>query len=465
VLSVLRRVAAVFLGSTRTLRSRIVLALTVGGLAVCAVFALATYSVSREYLLNFRQHSVLRQAYVDANFLRAQLATAGVTPAQALAALSPAGSTSVLVRHQGTWSSSVLDVGPDAVPPSLLAAADRGTVGYVPTRTGEGPALAVAVPLIGDGVTVYEIAPLVELQTTLTLLMTILSIGTFVGTALAAVVGLWARQRVLRPLDPVASTAAAIAAGDLERRLPGTADPDLVTIVGAFNSMVEVLQQRIERDARFAADVSHELRSPLTTLVGSVDLLNARAAALPERSRQLLCLVTEELGRFQRLLEDLLELARYDAVGPTVRREPVDLAELVVDVLVRSGHPPDLLEVAGADATVVSANRMMLERAVANLLDNADRHAGGPTRVGISCREDALWITVDDAGPGILPEDRERVFERFATGRGPRRSRSGVGLGLALVDETARGHGGAAWCVDSPEGGARMILRLPLETS
>ena len=110
------------------------------------------------------------------------------------------------------------------------------------------------------------------------------------------------------------------------------------------------------------------------------------------------------------------------------------------------------------------ADKNSLERAVRNLLDNADRHAGGPRRVEVQRRDDAVVLAVDDAGPGVPVEDRERIFERFARGAGAaRRSLPGAGLGLAIVAETAARHGGAAWVADGPDGGARFCLSLPAE--
>lgn len=444
---------------TGTLRSRIFATLAVGGFAISGLFAGATYSIARGYLTEQRHRVVLRQTYADADFLRHQLGTTGTSPAEALAALSAAGALAVLVEQDGRWSSSALDVGPDVLPAEVRRRAGEGEVVYAPTRAAGGPALAVGVPLPGVHAVMFEVAPLTELRTTLRLLSMVLSAGTVVATGLAVLVGLWARRRILQPLDHIAATAAAISGGDLDRRLPGTDDPDLVTMVASFNSMVDALRQRLERDARFAADVSHELRSPLTTLVGSVDLLNARSGELTPRAREILRLVTDELDRFQRLLEGLLDLARGDAGVNHLSFEPTDLATLVAEVLRRSRRPADLLEADGE--TLVRGDRQSLERVVRNLLDNADRHGGGAVRVSVTGASADVLLSVDDAGPGIPAGDRDRVFERFATGGGPRRSGSGSGLGLALVRETARRHGGAVWCAESSAGGARFVLRLP----
>jgi signal transduction histidine kinase len=144
----------------------------------------------------------------------------------------------------------------------------------------------------------------------------------------------------------------------------------------------------------------------------------------------------------------------------------VSAAAVVREVLARTGRPAGLLRADPDADTTVRADKNRLERAVRNLLDNADRHAGGPCAIEVRCREATVVLHVDDAGPGIPPADRERVFERFV--RGPRAARGslpGAGLGLAIVAESAARLGGAAWCSASPQGGARFSLALPLGTS
>jgi signal transduction histidine kinase len=311
----------------------------------------------------------------------------------------------------------------------------------------------------------YEVAPLRELQGVLRTLAAVLGAGALTATAAGAGFGGWASRRVVQPLEQVAGAATKIAAGELTTRLASTGDPDLVAIVGSFNTMVDALATRIERDARFVGDVSHELRSPLTSLITSVEVLSARRAELSPRARQALDLVEGQLTRFRDTLEDLLELARLD--NGTSGDEPplVPLGALVREVLAAGGRPAEMLTAEDDDRTAVRADKRRLERAVRNLLDNADRHAGGPCAVRVERRDGTVLLTVDDVGPGVPPSDRERIFERFA--RGPsaaRGSMPGAGLGLAIVAETAAQQGGAAWCSASPCGGARMSLSLPAAT-
>ena len=308
-----------------------------------------------------------------------------------------------------------------------------------------------------------------ELQRTLNTLAWVL--GTFAALTVlgAALLGRWAAGRVVAPLDDIAGTAARVAGGDLSNRLPTTEDPDLVTLVGSFNAMVDALTERIERDARFTADVSHELRSPLTTLTTSVQLLERRRDELPERHPR--------AGRPARFRGRAVPAGgrRPARARPAGRRErtarratarwstratscarPSRPAAGPTDLL--AGRPPD-------QPAPVDVDKLQLARALVNLFDNADRHGSGvdggrrcgapaaPTR---TCRSSST--TPDPASP---PHDRERIFERFVRG-GSRGSLPGTGLGLSLVAETMRAHGGSVHVEDVPGGGARFVLRLPV---
>ncbi|WP_280472160.1 sensor histidine kinase [Nocardia cyriacigeorgica] len=281
-----------------------------------------------------------------------------------------------------------------------------------------------------------------------------------VAATLGAAVGIWVGRRVLRPLRDVAEAAAKIASGDVGIRLPDTHDQDLASTVDSFNRMVDSLQRRIDREHRLFGDVSHELRTPLTTLTASVEVLNRHRDDLPERSRRALALVTAEVDHLRRLLDDLLALARVEAGMHHGDADPLSVAELLTHTLRDSRHPVQLLTVA--EDVVVRGRKLELERAVVNLLENADRHGGGVVAVTVHRAGGHAVIAVDDAGPGVPPADRDRIFERFATARTSRRTADGgTGIGLALVAETVATHKGTVECGARPGGGARFTIRLP----
>ncbi|WP_164704308.1 sensor histidine kinase [Blastococcus litoris] len=445
------------------LRARIVLGYAAGTLIVSIVLVSVTFLLARSYLLDQREASLTRQAFADANVLDSRLATAGTEAGDVLEELVPSGGADVVLRSGDSWYSSSLDIGARDVPDELRDLVADEPAASVVVETADGPRLIVGLALPSADVEFYEVAPLTELRQVLSTLAAVLGAGALVATAAGTAFGVWASRRAVQPLEQVAGAATRIAGGELTARLAATDDPDLVGIVASFNSMVDALSARIERDTRFVGDVSHELRSPLTTLVTSVEVLGGRREELSPRGREALRLVEGELDRFRRTLDDLLQLARLDGAA-AADAQPVCMAALVRQVLADSGRPADLLRTTEADTTV-RGDKTSLERAVTNLLDNADRHAEGASAVAVERREAAVVVIVDDAGPGVSTADRERIFERFARGpRAARRSLPGAGLGLAIVAETAARHGGAAWCSDGPDGGARFTLSVPAAT-
>lgn len=451
----------------RGLRARVMLSFGLGALLVSTTFAVVSYSVASSYLVRQRETTVTRLAFSDANFVRDRFATAGVRVPDILTAVDPPEQTSVVIRRDQRWYASALKTDVEDIPDSLRKKVAAGNTANIRAEIDGKPSFVIGVPL-DDDTLFFEIAVLEELQDTLRILGIVLGAGALGAALVGAGVGIWASRSVVRPLNDVAGTAAQIAAGQLDTRLAATRDPDLATIVGSFNSMVDTLQQRVERDARLAADVSHELRSPLTTLVASVDVLNGRRAELSERGQRALDLVTDELDRFRRLLDNLLELARMDAgldsPGGGPDQESFPLFDLLSHTLVRYGHSARLL--SGDTEVQVSGNKVRLERVFANLFDNADRHADGLTAVSVRLEQDRVLVLVDDDGPGVPRAERDHVFERFATGPSARGSSTGTGLGLTLVSETVAAHGGAVWCTDRPgDGGARFVVSLPKDTS
>jgi signal transduction histidine kinase len=255
--------------------------------------------------------------------------------------------------------------------------------------------------------------------------------------------------------------------------------------------MVDQLQERIEREARFNSDVSHELRSPLTTLAASLEVLEAGRDDLPARSQSALRLLSDDLHRFQRMVADLLEMSRADAGPVDVFLEEVNVAELVQrSVEVGFGHmdvhrpgagsgtaataaadtngaagPPDVRVDPAVSTWRVGVDKRRFERVMVNLMENADHYGGGVTEILVAPGEgEHVEVTVDDAGPGIDPLERLKVFERFYRGSasGRRGTGTGTGLGLALVHEHMRVMQGDVRVESSPVGGARFVLTLPV---
>ena len=447
------------------LRARLVVSFGVGGLLLATFLAMLTYSLARSYLVGQRERAAVRAARANAAAVAVRLRSSdgelrGVL--DALARRSGQDAESFLVVDGELFGARASTV-PERLPASFVAAVSAGEPVRQRIRAPQ-PRLALGVPIAGSGAAYVEVVNLGELERTLRTLSNALLAAAAVNCVAFAGLGWVVSRRVLSPVRDVAGAAAAIAEGRLGTRLDVGPDRDLQPLADSFNAMADALQRRIERDARFTADVSHELRSPLTALATSFSVLEAHQDEMTERPRHATRLLAHEIVRFTRLVEDLLEMARADA-GLALELEEVRLDDLVRQTLDRTPYAAVPLDATAAP--VVLADKRRLDRVLVNLLDNAAHHGGGAVRVGVCAAGGRARIEVDDAGPGVAPEQREHVFERFARGTvgADRRKGRGAGLGLALVSEHVRAHGGTVAVTDRPGGGARFVIELPLAPS
>jgi signal transduction histidine kinase len=250
-----------------------------------------------------------------------------------------------------------------------------------------------------------------------------------------------------------------VARGRLDARLQAEDDRDLGGLARSFNQTAADLERRVAADARFAGDVSHELRTPLMTMLNSMQLIQNHRAELPGPVREPVELLGDDLERFRRLVIDLLEISRDDG-GDQGSREIVRIADLV-RAAANATAGRDVTTVASeAEGLTLQADKRRLERVIANLVENAEDHAGGCKGVTVEAGGLGVVILVDDAGPGIAETDRDRIFERFGRGETSNTSR-GVGLGLAIVARHVQWHHGTIRVTDRPSGGARFIIELP----
>lgn len=449
----------------RGLRVRVVVSFAIGGLLVSSTLAVITYALADRYLLGQRERNAQRQTFLNARALRDELRSADTDPSSALAALElPSNSSSVLHRGHAWYGTSVA-AGRASIPESLRQLVASGSSGHQRIETRAGPALAIGVPIGGLPATYFEIVSLHELDATLTVIRNALLGAAGATTVAAALLGLWAARRVLQPLREVSRVASDIAGGELGLRLHTNDDPDLDPLVVSFNRMVDALQQRIDRDARFASEVSHELRSPLTTLSASADVLESRAPRLAPDVREPIELLAAEVRRFERLVTELLELTRAEAGVDALVTEPVNIGELILHAVAVTDADEFLVDIEPSLAEhPVLTDKRRLSRVLANLLENARTHGDRTTSVRATTRGTFVRLEVEDNGPGVAPADREHIFERFARGAaaGRRGSASGTGLGLALVAEHVRLLGGMVWVEDGTGGhGARFVVEFP----
>jgi signal transduction histidine kinase len=281
----------------------------------------------------------------------------------------------------------------------------------------------------------------------------------------AAGLGAWLLAgRALRPVEAIRTEVESITGSTLDRRVPVPSSGDEVARLAAtMNAMLDRLEDASNRQQRFVADASHELRSPVTAIRTELEV--AQRTAGPDDWPAVAARLLGEEARLEAVIADLLLLASLDEVTPTPEAVTIDLTELVQEEVRR--RAPDgavAVEVDAPASVAVRGNRTQLRRAVANLLDNAGWHARTSVRVAVHDRDGRARVLVDDDGPGIPTADRERVFERF-TRLDEHRARDGqaggAGLGLSLVRGIVDRHGGTARVETAPLGGARVVIDLP----
>jgi signal transduction histidine kinase len=460
------------------LRTRIMAMFVIGALLLSLFLAAVAYSFTRSSLINQREQTSTEQAYRNARVAQREL-TAGSSNSSANAIidqLQQVGVSQAAINIDGEWSSPSAKFASDLIPASMQTKVlvDGDPAKMILSFDGV-PTLVIGVPLESSKPAAYfEFADLSDANTTLRNVGLSLLFGGMITTLAGALAGMIAAKRAIRPLGDAAQAAKAIAGGRLDTRLENTDDHDLQLLSTAFNDMAEALQNRVERDARFASDVSHELRSPLMTLAASVEVMQARRDEMPERAQAALDLLVGDVVRFQGLVEDLLEISRFDAGAIRLHLEDLLVAEFVRQAVAVSSLPQTKLSVSDrAEGLIMHGDRRRLARVVANLIDNARVHGGGEPEITVIEAEGEgeplahVWIVVEDHGPGVPVEERTLVFERFARGAvaGRRSSSDGAGLGLSLVEEHVRMHGGSVWVEDRADGepGARFVLELPAE--
>jgi signal transduction histidine kinase len=314
-----------------------------------------------------------------------------------------------------------------------------------------------------DPATVYVATSLKLADGTTVLVRSSLLVGAPLLLALVAAMTWMAVGRSLRPVEAIRSEVADISSSDLTRRVPVPAGNDEIGLLaGTMNAMLDRLQSAAERQRRFVADASHELQSPLAAVRTDLEvaLAHPQQTRWPDAARRLL----EQNIRMQRLVSDLLFVARSDGNPARSHPRPVDLHEVVLDETTQLACGTAVrVDTSAVRPAFVLGRRDDLARAVRNLLDNAARHATCTVRVALGCEDGVVRLVVADDGPGVRPEDRDRIFERFTRlDHARHRSTGGTGLGLAIVHDIVAQHHGSVAVQDS-DVGARFVLTLPAD--
>jgi signal transduction histidine kinase len=336
---------------------------------------------------------------------------------------------------------------------------ERGTV-----ETGAGEVRYLAVPVNVSGrrrgafVVTADLGAEREEVTESVRVTAGVSLGVlFLASGLAFLVA----GRVLNPLRDLTETARSITDADLTRRIDVSGSGEIAELARTFNDMLDRLEAAFATQRAFVSDASHELRTPITIVRGHLELLGDD----PDERRDTVALVTDELDRMTRFVEDLLTLARAETAD-FVRREALDLDVLTEELMAKVAGLADRdWQFDGTGNGVVVADRQRLTQAVMSLAQNAVEHTAPGDRIALGSAladgQARLWVA--DSGPGVAPADRDRIFERFARAGGSRRRSDGAGLGLAIVRAIAEAHGGRVELDSRPGHGAQFTLVIPTD--
>ena len=345
-------------------------------------------------------------------------------------------------------------------PDEVQAVADGRRGAFFSDEDVDGTHVRVLTQRAGPNLAVQLARPLTEVDDALANLRLGLLLGSLAVIALAAFLARYATRHAVRPVTDLTETAEHVArTRDLSRRIEAQGGDELARLAASFNTMLEALDDSQRAQRRLVADASHELRTPLTSLRTNLEVLG-RPGALPEADRERLradlVAQIEELGE---LVGDLIELAR-DGEPNGEPDEELRLDELVATAVERARrHAPGIAFATALEPCMVTGARGRLDRAVANLLDNAAKWSPPGGTVEVALRDGEL--TVRDHGPGIAAGDLPHVFDRFYRATAAR-GRAGSGLGLAIVRHVAEGHGGTVRAEAAPGGGALLRLALPV---
>ncbi|MGI5211444.1 ATP-binding protein [Plantactinospora sp. CA-290183] len=384
-----------------------------------------------------------------------------------------------LVLYRGQRSRGSLD--PTVIPPELRAAVRGGRVVWQRVSREGLPELIIGTQVMierpdgagtASGLEVYVLRSLSAEQQSIDRLALVAWLTGGMSMLLAVLLAMLAARSVLRPVRDLRRAAHRLGEGDLRTRLEVRGADELAAVARTFNHTAEALERqvgelrRMEADARrFVADVSHELRTPLAAMTAVTEVLEEEAPWLPGDAGRAASLVSQETQKLTRLVNDLIEVSRFDAGAAALALDEVDVAEAVRSTLRARGWA-DRVETDLSAGVCARLDPRRLDVMVANLVGNALRHGAPPVSVRLRPEPDAIVIEVADRGPGLDPEVLPQVFDRFYKADRARARSEGSGLGLAIARENARLHRdgerrGSLTAGNRPEGGAVFVLRLP----
>ncbi|NKE60973.1 HAMP domain-containing histidine kinase [Lentzea sp. PSKA42] len=442
----------------RGLKPRLMAAFLLLTLLGAVAAAGASYATARNLLLEDAQDGFMNPLVEDVRNYAPRLT---VPPAQQ--DLDDFGSYlrgSATVVFQGLRSRN----GPDlsVVPAEMreTAKSSRTVIWQRRTDLAE-PYVVIGIPLLrtdgtATGVEVWAMTSLGATQTAIDSFSTAAWVGVSLVLPLALGLALFTARGVLRPVRRLGAAARALGSGRLDTRVDERGSDELSDLARTFNRAAEQLEASQAASRRFVADVSHELRTPLTAMNAVTAVLDEDADSLPEDTAVAARLVSAETRKLTRLVNDLMEISRFDEGRNLLELDEWDISTAVRDTLAARGWTSSV-EASLPEGVVGRVDRRRLDVIVANLVGNALKHGGAG--VGVTVRPGV--IEVSDSGPGIPTDALPHIFDRFYKADTARSRSEGSGLGLAIAWENARLHGGTIEAANAPSGGAVFTLRLP----
>ncbi|MCX5204236.1 HAMP domain-containing histidine kinase [Streptomyces sp. NBC_00237] len=348
------------------------------------------------------------------------------------------------------------------------------------------PYLTIAIPtvfkttsqttVLPTGLVVYAVMRMSDEQINVDALLTAARNGALPGLAVALLPGLIAARSVLRPVRELRRAARSMGSGQLDTRIQVRGSDELAELARTFNESagnlehsVRELRQAEARARRFASDVSHELRTPLAGMLAVTEVLDEDAGRLDGDTARAVRLISAETGKLAVLVEDLIEISRFDARAAELNADELDAAEAIRKTLANRHWTDGRFRTELPDGIRVRLDPRRFDLVVANLVGNALRHGAAPVTVRLrrgtgSDGTPVLVTEVADSGPGIRPEVLPHIFDRFYKADAARTRSAGSGLGLAIAAENVRLHGGEIRAGNLPEGGAVFTVEIPLFT-
>ncbi|MEV0677350.1 ATP-binding protein [Actinosynnema sp. NPDC050436] len=427
----------------KSLRTRLLIAFVVLCGVTAAVVAGVTYVRARTVLLEKAQvaaveaftEKVARMTELNADLLSDRFSAA-------------------VILHRGRAVQGGLD--PSAVSPELRARVASGEVSWQRVVVGGRAGLVMGMRV--SDVEFYSARTMDDEQRDIRELALVAWLAAGCSMVVAVLLALLAARSVLRPVRELREAARRLGEGDLTTRVAVRGSDELAGVAATFNTTAEALERQVADARRFVADVSHELRTPLAAMTAVTDVLDEEAEHLPGDAGTAARLVAQETRNLTRLVDDLMEISRFDSGAAALAPDEVDVAAAATATLRLRGWSDVVTDLHPVTA-VVDPRR--LDVVVANLVANALRHGGPPVTLTVRGERGQVVVEVADRGPGLDPEVLPHVFDRFYKADSSRARSEGSGLGLAIAWENAVLHGGSLVAANRPGGGAVFTLRLP----